>query len=73
MPGTRTAGTFDEFLSPGQSWQKVLVPQHDLLKRFGTSTTKLNIAQNVFVHLLQLSNSFRIADIESFTVFLNYV
>ena len=82
MPGTRAEGIFEElkkFLSLGSIWQKVLVPQHDLLKSFGTPTTKLKIAQKVFVPLLQLYNSFRTPDIEqkqipkSLTVFLNYV
>ena len=61
MPGTRAEGIFEElkkFLYPGRTWQKVLVPQHDLLKSFGTPTTKLKIAQKVFVPLLQLCNSF---------------
>ena len=79
MPGTRAEGIFEElkkFLSPGSIWQKVLVPQHDLLKSFGTPTTKLKIAQKVFVPLLQLYNSFRTLDIEqkkipkNLTVFL---
>ena len=82
MPGARTEQIFEElkkFLSPGSIWQKVLVPQHDLLKSFGTHTTKLKIAQNVFVPPLQLYNSFRTLDIEpkkipkNLTVFLNYV
>ena len=67
MPGTRAEGIFEElkkFLSPGSIWQKVLVPQHDLLKSFGTPTTKLKIAQKVFVPLLQHYNSFRTLDIE---------
>ena len=82
MPGTRAEGIFEElkkFLSPGSIWQKVLVHQHDLLKSFGTSTTKFKIAQKVFVPLLQLYNGFRTIDIEqkiipkNLTVFLNYV
>ena len=67
MPGTRAEGILEElkkFLSPGSIWQKVLVPQHDLLKSFGIPTTKLIIAQKVFVALLQLYNSFRNPDIE---------
>ena len=67
MPGTRAEGIFQKlknFLIPGSIWQKVLVPQHDLLKGFGTPTTKLKIAQKVFVPLLQLYNSFRTPDIE---------
>ena len=67
MPGTRVEGIFEELkkiLSPGSIWQKVLVPQYDLLKSFGTPTTKLKIAQKVFVPLLQLYNSFRTPDIE---------
>ena len=61
MPGTRAKGTFEElktFLSPGRIWQKVLILQHDFLKSFGTPTTKVNIAQKVFVSLLQFCNSF---------------
>ena len=52
MPDTTAEEIFEElktFLSPGTIWQKVLVSQHDLLKGFGTSTTKLKIAQKVFV------------------------
>ena len=67
MLGTRAEGIFEElkkFLCPGLTWQKVLVPQHDLLKSFGTPTTKLKIAQKVFVPLLQLYNGFRTLDIE---------
>ena len=45
-------------------WQKILVPQHDLLKSFGTPTTKLRIAKKVFVPFLQLYNSFRTPDTE---------
>ena len=67
MPGTRAEGIFEmlkKFLSPGSIRQKVLVSQNDLLKSFGTPTTKLKRAQEVFVHLLQLYNSFRTPDIE---------
>ena len=35
MPGTRAEGIFEElkkFLSPGRMWQKVLLPQYDLLE-----------------------------------------
>ena len=85
MPGTEEERIFEElkkFLNHETIWQKVLVPQHDLLKSFGTPTTKLKIAQNVFVPLLQLYSNFRTPDIEQkkkketskeFTVFLNYV
>ena len=67
MPGTRVKGIFEEFkrfLSPRTTWQKGLVPQYDLLKSFGTPTTKLKIAQKVFEPLLQLYNSFRTPGIE---------
>ena len=67
MPGTRAEEIFAELkklFSPGTIWQKVLVPQRDLLKSFGTFSTKLKIAQKVFVPLLQLYNSFRTLDIE---------
>ena len=67
MLGTRAEEIFEDlkrFLSPGSIWQKVLVPQHDLLKSFGTPTTKLKIAQKVFVPLLQFYNSFHIPDVE---------
>ena len=67
MLGTRAEEIFDllkKFLSPGSIWQKVLVPQHDLLKSFGTPTTKLRIALKVFVPLLQFYNSFHTPDIE---------
>ena len=67
MPGTRAEGIFEElkrFLSPRSIWHKVLVPQHDVLKNFGTPTTKFKIAQKVFVLLVQLYNSFRTPNIE---------
>ena len=67
MPSPRTKGIFNELkriLSPGRIWRKVLVPQHDLLKSFSASTTKLVIAQKFFVLLLQVLNSFRTPDIE---------
>ena len=67
MPGTRAEGIFDrlkKFLSPRSIWQKVLVPQHDLLTSFGTPTTQLKIAEKVFVPLLQRYNSFRTPGIE---------
>ena len=41
-----------------------MVPQHDLLKSFGTTTRKLKIAQTVFVLLLQIYNSFPAPDFE---------
>ena len=47
MPGTRVEEIFEElkkFLNPESIWQKVLVPQRDFLKSFGTPTTKLKIA-----------------------------
>ena len=67
MLGTRVEAIFEElkkFLSPGSIWQNVLLPQRDLLKSFGTPTTKLKIVQKVFVPLLQLHDSFRTPDIE---------
>ena len=67
MPGTRAEGIFEKlkkFLSSESIWQKVLVLQHDLLKSFGTPTTKLKIAQKVIVPLLQLYFSFRTPGIE---------
>ena len=67
MLGTRAEKIFEDlkrFLSPGSIWQKVLVPQHDLLKSFGTPTTKLKIAQKVFVPLFQFYNSFHTPDVE---------
>ena len=67
MLGTRADGIFEElkkFLSPGSIWQKVLVPQHNLLKSFGIPTTKLKTAKKVFVPLLQLYNSFCTPNIE---------
>ena len=67
MLGIRAEEIFEvlkKFLSPASIWQKVLVPQHDLSKSFGTPTTKLKIAQKVFVPLLQLYNSFHNTDIE---------
>ena len=67
MPGTEEERIFEElkkFLNHETIWQKVLVPQHDLLKSFGTPTTKLRIALKVFVPLLQFYNSFHTPDIE---------
>ena len=67
MLGTKAKGIFEKlkkFLCPGRTWQKVLVPQHDLLKSFGTPTTKLKIAQKVFIPFLQLYNSFCAPDFE---------
>ena len=63
MLGTR-AENFLRTLSPGGIWQKVLVPQHDLLKSFGAPTTKFKIAYKVLVPLLQLYNSSHNPDIE---------
>ena len=43
MHSTRAEWVFEKikkFLSPVSIWKKVLVPQHDLLKSFGTLTTK---------------------------------
>ena len=67
MLGTRVEEIFEDlkrFLSPKSIWQKALVPQHNLLKSFGTPTTKLKIAQKVFVPLLQFYNSFHTPDVE---------
>ena len=67
MPSTKGEGIFEELkksLTLGSIWQKVLVPQHDLLKSFGTPTTKLKIAQKVFVPLFQFYNSFHTPDVE---------
>ena len=50
MLSTWAEELFDDlkkFLSPRSIWQKVLVPQYDLLKSFGTPTTKLKIAQKL--------------------------
>ena len=44
---TRAEGVFGElkkFLSPGNIWYKVMVPQNNILKGFGTPTAKLKIA-----------------------------
>ena len=52
MPSARTEGIFEElkkFLNPGIIWQKVLLPQHDLLKSFFTPTTELKVASKVFI------------------------
>ena len=79
MLSARAEGIFEElkkFLNPGSFWQKVLAPQQDLLKCFGTPTIKLKIDQKVFVPLLQLYNSFRTPDIEQKkipNIILNYV
>ena len=48
MLDIREEETFEDlkkFLSPGSIWQQILVPQYDLLKSFGTPTTKLEISQ----------------------------
>ena len=67
-----------KFFSPRRIWQKVLVPQNDLLKSFGTPTTKLNIARNL--RTILKPKSLRTPDIEqkikipkSLTVFFNIV
>ena len=82
MPATRVEGIFEElkkFLNPESIWQKFLVPQRELLKGFGTPTTKLKIVLKVFVPLLQLYNSFCTPDTEqrktskNLTVLLDYV
>ena len=67
MSGTSAEGIFEKlktFLSPESILQKVLVPQHVLLKRFSTSTTKPKIVQKVSVPVLQLYNSCRTLNIE---------
>ena len=67
MSGTRAEGIFEELkklMIPRSIWQKVIVPQHNLLKRFDTPTTKLKIAKKVFIPFLQLYNSFRTPNIE---------
>ena len=79
MLSARVEGIFEElkkFLSPGSICQKALIPQHNLLKSFGTPTKKVKIAQKVLVPLLQLCNSFCTLDIEQknskeFNSFLN--
>ena len=66
MLGTRAEEIFEDlkkFLNPRNIWQKVFVPQNNLLGSFGTPTTKFKIAQEVFVPLLQLY-SFHTPDIE---------
>ena len=67
MLGTRAeeiSEVLKKFFSHGSIWEKILVPQHDLSKSFGTPTTKLKLAQKVFVPLLQLYDSFHTPDIE---------
>ena len=66
MLGTRAEEIFEglkKFLNPRYIWQKVFVPQNNLLGSFGTPTTKFKIAQEVFVPLLQLYYSFHTPDI----------
>ena len=66
MLGTRAEEIFEDlkkFLNPRNIWQKVFVPQNNLLGSFGTPATKFKIAQEVFVPLLQLY-SFHTPDIE---------
>ena len=61
MLGTRAEEIFEglkKFLSSGSIWQKILVSQKNLLKSFGTPTTKFKTAQYVFVPLLQHCYSF---------------
>ena len=67
MPSTRGEGIFEELkksLTLRSIWQKVLVPQHDLLKSFGIPYHKAENSLKRFVSLLQLYNSFRTNDIE---------
>ena len=84
MPGTRAEGIFEElkrFLSPRSIWHKVLVPQHDVLKNFGTPTTKFKIAQKGFVLLYNFTivfvpltlNKKKIPKSLSYVNCLNYV
>ena len=66
MLDTRAEEIFEDlkkFLSSGSIWQEILVPQHDLLS-FGIPTTKLKIAQKVFIPILQVCNSFHTPEIE---------
>ena len=67
MLGTRAEeifGVLKKSLNPESIWQKTLVPHHDLSKSFGTPTTKLKVAQKVFMPLLQLCDSFHTPDIQ---------
>ena len=67
MSSTRADKIFEElkkFWSPRSICQNVMVPQHDLLKSYGTTTRKLKIAPTVFVLLLQIYNSFPAPDFE---------
>ena len=67
MLDTRTEEIFEDlkkFLSSGSIWQEILVLQHDLLRSFGTPTTKLKIAQKIFIPILQVCNSFHTPEIE---------
>ena len=50
--GTDVEGIFEDlkkFLSPGSIWQKILVPQHNLVKGFCTPSTKIKVTENFFV------------------------
>ena len=67
MQCTRAERVFEQlkkFLSSAGIWQKVSVPQYDLLNRFGTPTTKLKMAQKMFVPLSQLYNDFHTPNID---------
>ena len=67
MLDTRAEEIFEDlkkFLSSGSIWQEILVLQHDLLRSFGTPTTKLKIAQKIFIPILQVCNSFHTPEIE---------
>ena len=53
-----------KFLSPGATFQKVQIPQYDLLKSLVTPNTKHKIARKVFVPLSQHYNNFLTPDNE---------
>ena len=67
MPRTRAEGFFEwlkKLLNAGSSWQNVLVSQCNLLKNFGSITTKLKTAEKNILPLSQLYSSFCTTDIE---------
>ena len=67
MPRTRAEGFFEwlkNLLNSGSSWQNVLVSQCNLLKNFGTITTKLKTAEKNILPFSQLYSIFCTTDIE---------
>ena len=56
--GGRDSSGDKNVFEPRKGLPKIFVPQHDLLRSFGTPTTKLKIAQNIFAAVLQFLKEF---------------